>query len=74
MEMVRNMTKSFAKYIVDIYNNPNDPRSPMARRQRTQQAEAGRQLTRHALNPRRDKLTDRTLETLYNSVRAGKLQ
>jgi hypothetical protein len=47
--MIRCMSKSLAAFIIAIYNDPSDPRSPARIAQRTQRAKVGKELAWQAL-------------------------
>ena len=67
--MITCMSTSFAKYILSIYGNPADPRSPARLSQKKKQAAAGRALINGALGTSTGagEVTN-TLNTLFATV------
>ena len=65
--MIKCMSKSFASYIISIYNNPNDPRSPARLAERKQRGDVGKNLARQALSGNTGK--DAALDSLFRTVR-----
>jgi len=61
------MSSSFARFIIAIYNNPSDPRSPSHVKRKKDKAKVGSCLARHALSGGDQQLDD-ALSSFYNKV------
>merc|ERR1719329_2052625 len=68
--MIRSLAPSFAKYMMAIYNDPNDTRSPKHRAARKAKASAGKLLINEALSGRRSSAVarDKTLNVFFETV------